>query len=67
MKYGGVLTQVRLIEQFAICRPCGLVYQDNSHMSGSLLCPKCRQPVERGLSRAMAKEMLDTDQKELLS
>lgn len=67
MKFGGILSAVWVAPTYAMCSACGVVYQDDIPVSGSVPCPQCKKALVRGISRNDARASLDDSQKELLS
>lgn len=67
MRYGGVLSKIARREKFASCKKCEVVYQDDAPQGGIVDCPYCECAVVRGLTRKEAKDLLDDNQKEILS
>lgn len=65
--FGGMLTELVKITTYAVCHNCKKVYQDDAPQYGSLMCPICRNAVERGVTKENARNMLDDNHKELLS
>ena len=66
MSYGGALTHTSVKAQYATCRSCDKVYQDDVPVQGNVKCPNCKLMVERGLTMDEAKGLLVAEQRELL-
>lgn len=59
MKYGGVLPRAGVVQPWAVCVRCELVYKDEVPIMGPVPCPHCASAVYRDLTEEQGRKLIN--------